>query len=73
MDIKQVKSIIKKYIKALMQDGIKVEKVILYGSYAENRAKPDSDIDLCIISKDFGKDIIEEMSYLLLKAYDICP
>lgn len=72
MDIKQVKAIIKKYIKTLLQDGIKIEKVILFGSYAENKAKDNSDIDLCIISKNFGKNKIEEMSYLLLKAYDIC-
>ena len=72
MDIEQVKAIIQKYVQTLIQDGIKIEKVILFGSYAKNNAKPESDIDLCIVSKDFGKNRIKEMSYLLLKAYDIC-
>lgn len=33
---------------------------MLYGSYAKDRERPDSDIDMAIVSKDFGKDRTKE-------------
>jgi predicted nucleotidyltransferase len=44
---------------------------MLYGSYAKNRATKDSDIDICIVSPDFGNNKAKEMSYLLKKACKI--
>ncbi|MBI5236532.1 MAG: nucleotidyltransferase domain-containing protein [Deltaproteobacteria bacterium] len=52
--------IIKRFVKALKAQGISVERVILYGSYAKGNARPDSDIDAAIVSKDFGVDRVEE-------------
>ena len=49
-----VKNIIKEYIKTI-KPFIKLEKVILFGSYAKKKAHRDSDIDLIIISPDFKK------------------
>ena len=40
-------------------------KVILFGSQATGKAGVESDIDVCVISENFGKDIFEEE--LLLK------
>lgn len=60
MDKSQVVTIIKKFVKALKATGISVDRVILYGSYAKGAARPDSDIDIAVISKDFGKDRVEE-------------
>jgi len=37
----------------LLERGIKVEAVILYGSHAAGRAAPDSDIDIAVVSPDF--------------------
>lgn len=34
--------------------------MILFGSYAKGIAKPWSDIDLCVVSDDFGVDDYEE-------------
>jgi len=51
---------IKKLIKALKQEGIPVDRVILYGSYARKETRPDSDIDVAVVSKNFGKDRVEE-------------
>ena len=34
--------------------------MILYGSYAKGKAHPDSDIDVAVVSKHFGKDKVEE-------------
>lgn len=53
--------LIKSYKNVLKKNGIKVEKIILFGSYAKGTAKPWSDVDICVISKDFGKDDYDEM------------
>jgi predicted nucleotidyltransferase len=37
-----------------------VDRVILYGSYAAEKGRRDSDIDVAIVSRDFGKDRVEE-------------
>lgn len=56
----EVVKIIKKFVKALKNEGISVEHVILYGSYAKGRMRQDSDIDVAIVSKKFGRDRVEE-------------
>ena len=55
---------IKKLIKALTENNIKTSKVILYGSYAEGRNTEYSDIDIAVISEDFGKDKTKEGMFL---------
>ena len=60
MDRDEAIQIIKKFVKRLKKHGIKVEKVILFGSYAKGNFKEYSDIDVAIISPDFGRDRFEE-------------
>jgi len=60
MDKKQALKIIRKYVRRLRQEGILVDRVILYGSFAAGRERRDSDIDVAIVSRDFGKDRVEE-------------
>jgi len=67
----KIRKIIYQYILLLKQDNLRISKVLLYGSYAKNKANKESDIDLCIVSPDFGKNKAKEMSYLLKKAYQI--
>jgi len=55
---------INKYIALLKQEGIDVSKAILFGSYAKGTAKPESDIDIAIISSQFGKNNLKEMMLL---------
>ena len=54
-------NLIKRYARLLEQRGIKVSKIILFGSHAKGMAKPDSDIDIAVISSHFGRDNIKEM------------
>ncbi len=65
--------IIKKFVKALKQEGIVINHVILYGSHARGNARADSDIDVAVVSKDFGKDPIEEGMTLFRLAGKIEP
>ncbi len=55
---------IHKFVQLLKQQGISVSKVILFGSYAKGRASPDSDIDVVVVSNQFGQDAAEEMMLL---------
>jgi uncharacterized protein len=57
---KQIRKIIKDFINAVKEKNIKVEVVILFGSYAQNQANNDSDIDVAVVSPDFGKDFFDE-------------
>jgi len=65
--------VIKQFVNALKREGITIDHVILYGSYAKGNVRPDSDIDVAIISKDFGKDRVEEGMILFRIAGKIDP
>ena len=48
------------FSRQLLDDGIRVDRLILFGSHALDQNSPDSDIDLAVISSDFeGKDMVE--------------
>ncbi len=58
-------NLIRKYKDVLRDAGIPVSKIILFGSYAKGKAKPWSDVDICVVSKVFGKDRFNEMVHLM--------
>jgi uncharacterized protein len=53
--------------RVLERDGIPVEKLLIFGSYAKQRNRKDSDIDVAVVSAVFGKDDIDEMQMLFKK------
>ena len=53
--------LIKKYRKVLINSGIPVKQMILFGSHAKGTAKPWSDVDVCVVSPIFGRDSYDEM------------
>jgi len=57
---KAVIDTVSKFKQALLQQGIKVNKVILYGSQVSGKAKEHSDIDIVVISDDFEEMNIRE-------------
>lgn len=69
----KVEQIIHRFVEILVKKGIRIDQVILYGSYASGNMKRYSDIDLAIISPDFGKDKFEESKLLLQTAWRIDP
>lgn len=64
---------IKKFRLALEDRKIRIVKIILYGSQISGNVHKDSDIDVAVISPDFGKDRFEEGSQLFQIAYKIDP
>lgn len=54
-------NIAKDFVRMVSENGIPVDSAYIFGSYAKGYAKIDSDIDVCVISKKFGKDYIKEM------------
>ena len=61
---KSKRSKIDKFAQMIEQQGIKVSKVILFGSYAKGKTHADSDIDIAVVSTQFGQDTAEEMMML---------
>jgi len=53
-------NLIKKYYRVLTDKGYCVEKIILFGSYARGKQKYWSDLDLCVVSKEFGQNDFDE-------------
>ncbi len=51
---------------ALLRNHIKLDKVILYGSFAKGKSHIDSDIDVAVVSPDFtGGDRLEDQLKLM--------
>lgn len=70
MDKKAVLNTLSVFKKALENKGLKINKMILFGSYALNTYKEGSDIDVVVISEDFASknyweriDILSEVIY----------
>lgn len=65
-----IQKIISDYLQRV-GDQIKIDKVILFGSYAKGQFSSDSDIDLAVFSDDFiGMEPIERFRFLFLEAAD---
>jgi len=58
---------VRKYLEILRQEGIDIEKAILFGSHAKGIARDDSDIDLMLVSPMFDQRNI----WLLGKAWSL--
>lgn len=55
-----VLGIIRKYINELKNHSIPVQEVILFGSYAAEVPRKESDIDIVIVSEAFSDDRFED-------------
>ena len=71
-DIETVTAIIRQYI-ADVKKIMPIDKVYLYGSYAKETQRENSDVDICFFSHAFESrrslDVLTELFYLKIK-YD---
>jgi len=66
LPIAYVKRAIGKLREKLILEGLPVEQVILFGSYAKNRPHIDSDIDVAVIldsGKNFDREKIDRVAW----------
>ena len=50
----------KQYLDHVKNSGIPIDSAYLFGSFAKNKGVKNSDIDVCIVSKKFGKNYFNE-------------
>ncbi len=72
MDKKAALKILSRFREAIESQQVKVNKLILFGSYATGVNREGSDIDVVVISRDFaGKDYWERTDILSQAIYDL--
>ena len=60
---KQLKQSIIKIVRdygRVVARSIPIQELIVFGSHAKGSTHSDSDIDVCVVSSKFGKDLFEE-------------
>lgn len=74
---KKITDAIEKFKIALEALGIRIESIVVFGSYAAGTAQEHSDIDLAVVSDDFqGMDIVKRLELIgtaLAKAKIMAP
>jgi uncharacterized protein len=68
-----IKDAVLKLRTEMRQKGYVLDGAILFGSWAKGTAHKQSDIDLAILSRDFGKDRFEEGAMLNALLFKILP
>ena len=72
MDKKAALEILSRFRKTIESQNVKVDKLILFGSYATGTNREGSDIDVVVISKDFaGKDYWDRTDILSEAIYEV--
>lgn len=64
MVTEKVRDIVRRFIAVIEAKGIHVDKVFVYGSVARGKQTADSDLDVAIVSSDFGKNRYSEGAML---------
>ena len=67
MDIRTIKKPIKQFVQALPKS-INLDKAIVFGSYANQTATKNSDIDIILVSENFKKMNEDDRLNVLYKA-----
>ena len=72
MDKREALRVVADFGKALEAEQVRPQKIILFGSFSTGTQRPDSDIDLVVISDDFsGKGYWERIDILSAAIYEV--
>jgi len=61
----QAIQIARRFGELVKKQGIPVQQVLLFGSRAKGSWRPFSDVDICVVSPQFGQNVSEDMGMLL--------
>lgn len=64
-----VKKVVRFLVKRLEEDGVKVGKVVVFGSHHKGTAGEESDIDLIIVSESFRRKGLFKRADMVCHAY----
>jgi predicted nucleotidyltransferase len=64
----KIREIIDFFASQLQRQGLRISKIILFGSQAEGSDAPDSDIDIAVVSEDFSDKNSSQRAELLNRA-----
>lgn len=64
-----VTKIVKYLAERLEQDGVKANKIVIFGSHFKGTAGKDSDIDIIIVSENFRRKDLFKRADMVHKAY----
>ncbi|MFH1830978.1 MAG: nucleotidyltransferase domain-containing protein [Pseudomonadota bacterium] len=70
---KEIRGVIQKFKRALQDADFPSLRAVLFGSYARNEARPDSDIDICLISTAFKQHREQYRKKAVIIAFEIDP
>ena len=73
MVAQEIRDIVERFVAMVASRGVHVEKALLYGSVAVGRQTTDSDLDIAVVSSDFGRDRFNEGKMLMQIAWRIDP
>ena len=73
MVARSIAGVIRRYKKVLKDAGFPACRMYLFGSYAKNEARKDSDIDVCLVSAAFEKRKNSYRKRAALIAFEIDP
>ncbi|PJA38032.1 nucleotidyltransferase [candidate division WWE3 bacterium CG_4_9_14_3_um_filter_43_9] len=68
---RKIRNQVYKYLAFIKRNGFRIEKAIVFGSFAKGNPKPWSDIDLCLVSPRFKGDNLEQAAQLAFLAHKI--
>jgi len=71
LDREKAKKLIHRFAEKLKENNIEFEFLILFGSHVKNRAGPHSDIDVAVVSREFGGNRLFERIKLMKISADI--
>ncbi|MBI4360040.1 MAG: nucleotidyltransferase domain-containing protein [Candidatus Jacksonbacteria bacterium] len=69
--IREIKSIVRQYVRSLEERNFPIKQAFLFGSYAKGNFKSHSDIDVCVISDRFNNEKVRLKIWQLRHDIDI--
>ncbi|GEM_PF-1461061 len=73
MDFTEIKIKSIAYAQVLLKNKIHPDVLILFGSHAKKTNKKESDVDIALVSRDFGKNPIKEGAKANRLLWDVFP